>query len=151
MGKSKESFSKKENEKKRRKKKQDKLEKKEARRENAKEGSLDNMIAYVDEYGNISDTPPDPTKKQKIKAENIEIGVPKRAKEDKPSVRKGKVEFFNDEKGYGFIKDLDSQEKYFVHVNGTLEEIRENDKVTFELERGMKGMQAVKVKLVEPN
>jgi len=44
---------------------------------------------------------------------------------------------------------MDSQEKYFVHVNGLLEEIRENDRVTFELERGMKGMNAVKVKKVK--
>ena len=58
----------------------------------------------------------------------------------------GKVEFFNDSKGYGFIMELESQEKFFVHVNGLLEEIKENDKVSFELERGMKGMNAVRVK-----
>ena len=64
------------------------------------------------------------------------------------AVRKGRIEFFNDSKGYGFIKELDTQEKFFVHVNGLLEDVRENDKVSFELERGMKGMNAVKVKKI---
>lgn len=147
MGKSQETYNKKENEKKRRKKKKAKEEKREARKEQAKDGSLDNMMAYLDENGNIVDTPPDPAKKKKIKAEDIEISVTKQEKEITSSIRKGKVEFYNDDKGYGFIKDFDSQEKYFFHVNGTIDDIGEMDKVTFELERGMKGMQAVRVKL----
>ena len=57
----------------------------------------------------------------------------------------GKVSFFDTSKGFGFIIDTTSQEKYFVHVSGLLEEIKENDKVTFELEKGMKGMNAVRV------
>ena len=103
-------------------------------------------MVYVDENGMLSDTPPDPTKKKKIVAENLEIGVPKREKIEVMTVRKGRVEFFNDSKGYGFIKELETDEKYFVHVNGLLEEIAENDKVTFELEQGLKGMNAVQVK-----
>jgi cold shock CspA family protein len=106
------------------------------------------MMAYVDENGFITDTPPDPTKKKKIIAENIELGVPKREAEDLTIPKTGKVEFFNDSKGFGFIKETATQEKYFVHVHGLLEEIRENDNVTFELERGMKGMNAVKVKKI---
>lgn len=147
MGKSQETYNKKENEKKRRKKKKAKEEKREARKEQAKDGSLDNMMAYLDENGNIVDAPPDPAKKKKIKAEDIEISVTKQEKEITSSIRKGKVEFYNDAKGYGFIKDFDSQEKYFFHVNGTIDDIGDMDKVTFELERGMKGMQAVRVKL----
>jgi cold shock CspA family protein len=146
MAKSQETFSKKEKEKKRLKKRQDKLVKKEDRKASSEGGSLESMMAYVDEHGNISDTPPDPTKKKKIIASNIEIGVPKREDEPEVTGRQGKVTYFNDSKGYGFIKDLMTQENVFVHVNGTLELIKENDMVTFEVERGMKGMNAVRVK-----
>ncbi|MFC2119412.1 cold-shock protein, partial [Bacteroidota bacterium] len=62
-------------------------------------------------------------------------------------VRKGNVSFFNDSKGFGFIKDLETQESVFVHVNNTLEEIKENNIVSFEIEMGPKGPTAVKVKL----
>jgi len=148
MAKSQESFNKKELEKKRLKKLKDKQQKKDERKKNSPGGGLENMIAYVDENGNVTDTPPDPTKKTKVNADSIEIGVPKREKEATPSVRKGRVEFFNDSKGFGFIKELETQEKFFVHVNGLIDEIRENDVVTFELERGFKGMNAVRVKKV---
>lgn len=147
MGKSQETYNKKENEKKRKKKQKEKRERREARKENTKDGSLDNMMAYLDENGNIVDTPPDPTRKKKIKASDIEVSVSKMEKDTSSPIRQGKVEFYNDEKGYGFIKDFESQEKFFYHVNGTLDEIGEDDKVTFELEKGMKGLQAVRVKL----
>jgi cold shock CspA family protein len=146
MGKSQETFSKKEKEKKRLKKRQDKLVKKEERKSTSEGGSLESMMAYVDEFGNISDTPPDPTKKKKIIASNIEIGVPKREDEPQVTGRQGKITYFNDAKGYGFIKDLMTQENVFVHINGLLDPVKENDNVTFEVERGMKGMNAVRVK-----
>ena len=149
MAKSQETFSKKEKEKKRLKKRQEKMQKREERKNSEKSGDLDDMIAYVDENGNISDTPPDPTKKKKIKAENIEIGVPKKEEMEEDSVFKGRVEFFNDDKGFGFIRELETQEKYFVHVKGLLEEIRERDIVEFELEQGLKGLNAVRVKRVD--
>lgn len=148
MSKSQETYSKKEKEKKRLKKRQDKALKREERKANSEGGGLDAMMAYVDEFGNITDTPPDPTAKKKIKAENIELGVPKREHEALSAERTGRVEFFNDSKGFGFIKEEGSGEKHFVHVNGCLEEINENDKVSFELERGMKGMNAVRVKKI---
>lgn len=147
MAKSQQTFGKKEREKKRVKKRQEKLAKKEDRKSNNAKGTgLDNMIAYVDEYGRITDTPPDPAKKIEVDASSIELGVPK--KEDIPfdAERRGKVAFFNHDKGYGFITESGTGEKFFVHINGTLEEIRENDKVTFHLERGMKGLNAVEVK-----
>lgn len=128
------------------KKRQDKLVKKEERKSTSEGGSLESMMAYVDEFGNISDTPPDPTKKKKIIASNIEIGVPKRDDEPQVTGRQGKVTYFNDGKGYGFIKDLMTQENVFVHINGLLDPVKENDNVTFEVERGMKGMNAVRVK-----
>lgn len=146
MAKSQETFSKKEKEKKRLKKRQDKLIKKEERKADSVGGSLESMMAYVDEYGNITDTPPDPTKKKKIIASNIEIGVPKREDEPEAAARQGKISYWNDSKGYGFIKDLITLENVFVHVNGTLEAVKEGDTVTFEVERGQKGMNAVGVK-----
>tara|TARA_B100000959_G_C14946377_1_gene610071 strand:- start:85 stop:531 length:447 start_codon:yes stop_codon:yes gene_type:complete len=148
MGKSQESFNKKEKEKKRLKKRQDKQARREERKANPKRSGFENMISYVDEYGNPTDTPPDPTKKIVIKAEDIEIGVPKREKEEVDAIRLGKVEFFNDEKGFGFIKENDTNEKFFVHVSSLTEELVENDKVSFELEQGLKGLNAVRVKKI---
>jgi cold shock CspA family protein len=148
MGRSQESFNKLEKEKKRLKKQKDKARKKEERRSTSEKGrSLDDMIAYVDEDGNITSTPPDPAKKKNIKAEDIEIGI-SRQKDPGPkdSVRKGKVTFFNESKGYGFIKEEGSQESIFVHVNGLTEPIAEGDIVTFETEMGHKGINAVNVK-----
>ena len=149
MARSQETFSKKEKEKKRIKKRKDKAIKREERKANSEGGDLDTMLAYVDEFGNISSTPPDETvKKKEVKAESIVIGVPKQTDIPMSSAREGRVVFFNDSKGYGFIKETDSEEKFFVHVNGLLEEIKENDLVNFELEKGMKGMNAVQVKIV---
>lgn len=149
MAKSQETYNKKEKEKKRLKKRLEKQQKKEARRENSETTGFDDMIAYVDENGNIVDTPPDLTKKKKIDVESIQIGVPKRTEEDEITERFGRVEFFNESKGFGFIKENETNEKFFVHVNGLLEEIVENDKVTFELEQGLKGLNAVRVKKVK--
>ena len=148
MAKSQQSFNKAEREKKRLKKRKDKLAKQEERKANPGKSGLDSMIAYVDEYGNITDTPPDPTKKKKVDAESIQISVPKKSKEEVNPFRTGKVEFYNDSKGFGFIKDSETQEKYFFHVNGVIDEVVENDKVAFELEQGMKGINAVRVKKI---
>ncbi|MFN3803376.1 cold-shock protein [Belliella pelovolcani] len=150
MAKSRETFNKKEKEKLRQKKKQEKLDRKEARKSEDKSTDFADMIAYVDEFGNIVDTPPDPTKKKKeIDADSIEIGVPKYvATEEDNAPRKGKVTFFNESKGYGFIKDEQSQDSVFVHINGCVDKIQENDKVTFETEKTPKGLSAIQVKLV---
>lgn len=59
----------------------------------------------------------------------------------------GTVKFFNDSKGFGFIKEDNTNQEYFVHVTGLINEIRENDKVTFELKEGKRGLNAVNVKL----
>ncbi len=148
MAKSQNAFLKQENEKKRLKKRKDKLQRKEERKLNPTEGGLDSMIAYVDENGNITDTPPDPTRKTKVDASTIEIGVPRREEVEEPTERNGRVEFFNEAKGFGFIKETGTQEKYFVHVKGLLEEVKEGDKVTFELEKGRNGLNAVRVKKI---
>lgn len=148
MAKSQQTFNKKEKEKKRLKKRLDKQQKQEERKANSKGSKLEDMMAYVDENGNITDTPPDPTKKKKINPKSIEISVPRREKGEAISIRKGRVDFFDDTKGFGFIIELDTQEKYFVHVNGLTEEIKENDRVSFELEKGLKGLNAVRVKKI---
>jgi CspA family cold shock protein len=61
---------------------------------------------------------------------------------------KGTVKFFNDSKGFGFIKETESGKEYFVHSTGLKDSITENDEVTFDLEQGKKGLNAVNVKLV---
>ena len=98
-----------------------------------------------------SATPPNPADKIKVKAENIVIGIPKKEESDEEEidyVRKGKVSFFDTSKGFGFIIDNENQEKYFCHVSGLLDQIVENDKVQYELEKGQRGMNAVKVKKI---
>ena len=60
---------------------------------------------------------------------------------------KGTVKFYNDAKGFGFIKEEVSSKEYFVHSTGVKQIIRENDEVTFDLEEGKKGLNAVNVKL----
>ena len=64
------------------------------------------------------------------------------------TMKEGKVKFFNESKGYGFIKDVESDEEYFVHVSGLIDKIKEDDDVTFELTEGRKGLNAVNVKLI---
>lgn len=61
-------------------------------------------------------------------------------------MKEGKVKFFNDTKGYGFIVDSNSNQEYFVHVSGLIDEVREDDTVTFELQEGRKGLNAINVK-----
>jgi cold shock protein len=62
-------------------------------------------------------------------------------------MKEGTVKFFNESKGYGFIKDAESEKEYFVHVSGLIDKINEDDEVTFELQEGKKGLNAVNVKL----
>ena len=63
-------------------------------------------------------------------------------------MKEGTVKFFNESRGFGFIKDLDSENEYFVHVSGLIDEIKESDEVNFELKEGRKGMNAINVKLL---
>lgn len=148
MAKSKETFGKKEKEKKRLKDRQDKAEKMQKRQAEAKKGkSLEEMMAYIDENGNISSTPPDPKKKKIFKQEEMQIRVLRQDEmEQQDTQRHGTVAFFNDEKGFGFINDQQTGERIFVHIKQLTEEIREGDKVSFEIEMGPKGPSAFRVK-----
>ena len=143
-----ESVGKKEKEKKKAKEKKEKEERKAERKANNNKGkSMDAMIAYVDENGNLSSTPPDMSKKKEINAEDIQLGASlNKASEVRDIIRKGVVTFFNESKGYGFINDLQSQESIFVHINQLSEPIKEKDKVIFEVETSPRGLNAIKVK-----
>ena len=141
-------FEKREKEKKRQQKHEEKKRKKEERKANSAGGGLENMMAYVDEFGRITSTPPDPSKFTPIDISEIELGVPKREKETTVAERIGKVDFFDTSKGFGFIKEDGTQERYFVHVSNLSAPVGEGDKVQFEVERGPKGMNAVRVKKV---
>ena len=150
MGRSHESFNKKEVRNKKEKKRKEKELKRLARKEQEKKSHLDDMIAYVDENGMITSDPPDPDKKKDIKLEDIEISVPqKEAAGDLDPVRQGTVTFFNESKGFGFIRDSETQESVFFHVNNILEDIQENNVVSFEVEMGPKGPSAIQVQLIK--
>ena len=148
MARSQETSSKKEVRNKKEKKRKDKEKKRLLKKDNVKKSSFDDMIAYVDEFGMLSSTPPDPNKKRQIIAEDIELGATKNDASQKADyIRKGVVTFFNDSKGFGFIRDMETKQSVFVHANNLLEIIKENNIVTFEIGKGPKGPTALKVKL----
>ena len=149
MAKSQETYSKKEKEKKKIAQRKEKEEKKQERKANAVKGGLDTMMAYVDENGNITDTPPDPTKKLVFNVEDMQLGATKIETVVEEPNRTGTVTFFNDAKGFGFIKDSVNQESLFVHANQLNDQIKENDKVSFNTERGQKGMVAINVSKIK--
>ena len=152
MGRSQETFNKKEVKNKKEKKRKEKEKKRLIRKETGKKSSFDDMIAYVDEFGMITSTPPDPNKKTIIDVNSIELGSTKNDPLQKPDyIRKGVVTFFNDSKGFGFIRDMDSKQSIFVHANNLQEQIKENNIVTFELGKGPKGATALNVKLFKDN
>ena len=125
---------KRENEKKRLAKREAKLKRKEGRK--STKSSFDDMIASTPPEENI--------KKQEINVEEIMISTP-RKEDEEPVILRGRIEFFNEARGFGFIKDLAGIEKYFFHVNNVVTDVREGNIVTFDLERGAKGMNAVNI------
>ena len=139
------SFNKREIEKNKQQKRKEKQQKREERKNNPAD-SFEDMIAYVDENGVITSTPPDLTNKRKIKIENIAVSTPKKEDMEDP-ILNGRVEYFNPDKGYGFIKHTESTDKYFFHISSAPASITEGNMVTFELERGQKGMNAVRITL----
>jgi len=148
MAKGRESYGKKDVRSKKEKKKKEKEQKRLERKENKGSGNLDDMIAYVDEFGNITSTPPDTTQRTTVNLEDIEVGVAKNQEPDPEElIRTGTVTFFDSSKGFGFIKDMELKQDIFVHVNGTLEPIKEGNLVTFEVIKGIKGPNAINVKV----
>lgn len=140
------SFNKREVEKKKQEKRKEKQMKKEERKNNPT-SSFDDMIAYVDANGMITDTPPEEVA-EKVDIEDIEISVPKKDDSEVITDFEGRVEFFDESKGFGFIKDKNTVNKYFFHKSNAELDIKENNLVTFKLEKGPKGMNAVEVKII---
>jgi cold shock CspA family protein/DNA-binding protein YbaB len=153
MAKSQQTFNKSEKEKKRLKKREDKRKKMEARKADKDvNGTAHEEFVYVDFNGNLTSTPPDPSLKEEVDIDDIILGIPKKTDEDREAfnpVRQGTVSFFDTSKGFGFIIDNENKEKYFCHVSGLKDEIVEGNLVSFELEKGQRGMNAVKVTLVK--
>ena len=148
MGRSQETFNKKEVRNKKEKKRKEKAAKRQAKKETDNKTGLDDMIAYVDENGMIVDTPPSENDRSEIKLEDIEVSVPKGGSVvDEDPVKKGVVTFFNESKGYGFIKEKETKQDIFVHINNLDDPVKEGNLVTFEVERGQRGLTAVNVKL----
>lgn len=145
MGRSKETFGKKEVKNKKMKKRKEKALRKQEKREKDK-SSFDDMLAYVDQNGQICSEPPPAEEKQKIKAENIEIGTPKAKFRINNKLRTGRLKNFDDDKGYGFIIDSESKESIFVHANDCKDPLKVGIRVEFETEKGLKGVKAINVK-----
>lgn len=143
------SFGKRENEKKKQAKRLEKQKRKEERQADGS-ASFDDMIAWVDENGNLTDVPPEEReqKKDEIKLEDIAVSTPKKEDVEEEPL-KGRVEYFNVDKGYGFIKDMTGTEKYFFHISSAPERIAEGNIVNFEIERGTRGMNAVRITLTK--
>ncbi len=104
------------------------------------------MIAYVDQFGVLHSVPQERIEEE-VDASHIEVSVPKQENVE-VAPHMGRIEYFNVAKGYGFVKDTDNGEKYFFHISSAPVTIAEGDRVTFEIERGMRGMNAVRISVV---
>ena len=140
-------FNKRDREKKKQQARKEKEEKKRERKENSRDGnSLMDMMAYVDENGNLTSTPQDPSKRREVNIDEIQIGVPKG--EDRNPVdefEEGVITYFNTEKGFGFIRESKTKQSVFVHSKQLLSPVQLNDKVKFIMNKGLKGLEATEV------
>ncbi|RWU05520.1 cold-shock protein [Pedobacter chitinilyticus] len=143
-----ESFAKKERNKSKAKKKQEKSRKMMDRKQDGSKTSFEDMIAYVDEFGNITDTPVTAVRSE-IKLEDIQLGAAPVVPESKE--RTGLVSSYDPLKGYGFIIDDANKGKIFVHSSGLTQPIKNNDRVSFEREKGSRGYNAIMVKKINDN
>ncbi|SFH87972.1 cold shock domain-containing protein [Halpernia frigidisoli] len=133
------------------KKKIQKQKEKEARREERKDSNdkgktLDDMIMYVDAYGQLTSTPPDKNIKVDFDLDDIQLGAAKIEPEE--TLKVGTVTFLS-EKGYGFITEEKSKENVFFHENNCTEQIKKGNRVSFEVEKSPKGFSAVDIKIVK--
>jgi len=142
-----ETIGKKEKEKKKLQKRREKEERRQERLANPVK-STDELV-YLDENGNFTSTPPDPSKRREISLDEIShtgIGPVGPTESAQAIQRSGVITYFNTEKAYGFIKDKKTGESIFVHASALASPVRENDRVTFTTERTQKGLSAVDVK-----
>ena len=145
MGRSQESFHKKEVSKKKEKRRKDKEKKRLERKVSTKSSNFDDMIAYVDENGMLTSTPPET--KKKYDASEIEVSTPKQDPSQSNKIKSGKLTFFNEIKGYGFINEEVTGQSVFVHINDFKDDIKKGDRVSFEMGKGQRGPSAFNVKL----
>lgn len=147
MGRSQESYQKKEVQNRKEKKRKEKEKKRLEKKEKGVKSGLDDMIAYVDENGMITSSEPDPQNKTQIAAEDIEFQIPpKDPSEKQNTIREGTLISFFESRGFGFISDAVTKERIFVHVNNMIDELSEGNACSFEVENGHKGPVAVRVK-----
>ncbi len=142
-----ETYNKKERTKKKLQKRKEKEQRRDEKRQESgnQQKSLDDMLAYVDENGNLSTTPPDPKKVQKIALEDIVIDTPKGSEVDPDAMLVGVVSYFDASKGYGFIVNEQTQERVFVHINQLADQqvsLSTGDKVEYKASKGPRGWQA---------
>lgn len=144
-----ETFNKRERRKKKIEKKREKEFRRDERRNTVTKGkSLEDMMAYVDEHGNLSNTPPDPKNAYAISAEDIVIDIPKALAVDPEAPLTGVISYYDPSKGYGFIINDETKERLFVHVKSLAQpdtELNTGDKVSYTATRSPRGMQAVSV------
>lgn len=145
MAKSSATFNKRENEKKKIQKRKDKEQRKEERKANKEGKSFEDMLAYVDENGNLTTTPPDLSKKKAISESDIDLTSRNKGGAGLPFQHQGMVKYFDTTKGFGFIKDSQSGEEFFFHHKSANFPIAQQDRVSFETEMGPKGLNAVRI------
>lgn len=143
-----ESWNKKEREKKKRQNAKEKQERKLERKENTKNGNnLEDMLAYVDENGFLVSAPPDKSSRVEINAEDIVLGIPK-MEEQEERREEGIVTYYNDEKGYGFIRDNRTKQSVFFHKKQLTGNVNLQTKVSFVITKGLKGPEAQEVQVM---
>ena len=135
-------ISKRDREKLKEQKRKEKQQRKEERQSNGP-SSFEDMIAYVDQFGVLHSVPQERLEEE-VDASHIEVSVPKQEDVEVAPLM-GRIEYFNAAKGYGFVKDADIAKDIVHDVFLT---IAEGDRVTFEIERGMRGMNAVRISIV---
>ncbi|HNX65646.1 MAG TPA: cold shock domain-containing protein [Bacteroidales bacterium] len=150
MGRSQETSNKKEVRNKKDKKRKEK-EQKRAKKKTEGTRSFDDMIAYVNEFGMISTTPPDADKRSVVDVESIQLSATRNSPESVADRTKtGVVSMFNNQKGYGFIRETNTNRSIFVHMNSLIDIIKEGDTVSFEVTSSPKGDSAQQVRLIKP-
>lgn len=142
-------FAKRELEKKKARIKQEKAERRKERKLNKSKGKgLEDMLAYLDEDGNLTSTPPDGSNRKEVDLDAIQLGAAPKPPQNN-SDRTGTISSFDDARGYGFITDSEHGENVFVHVNEATEPLRRGDRVHYAWQRGPKGYTALGVKVLK--
>lgn len=142
---------KKEQKKKKAQLRQDKAARAEIRKQNSDKGrSLEEMFMYVDESGNLSSVPPDPSKRKSVDPAQIvfQAGVNRNIPEQAETPRSGKIQYFSQAKGFGFITDTQTGDRIFVHSSEISSPVQEGDAVTFFRQRNQKGFFATQVTII---